>query len=575
VGKGVALGTEEESALAQLGRHELMDGIRHQLDELTAARDQTEKLLHVVLGINSDLELDATLDRIVDAAMELTGARYGALAVRAEDGRMLSFIHHGMDAETIANIGDLPVGKGLLSIPLDDTPALRLDELCTHPGAAGFPEDHPAMHAFLGVPITVRDNVFGSLYLTHDEIGRTFSESDEVSARVLASAAAAAIDNAQLFDRVRITATWMQASREIATALLSESEPLRRPMQLIAERACELTNAEQAIVLVPTAPSGSAEQAASLVVSTAVGVHADDVLGQHIPIDGSTSGGVFTSGEPMITESFRHPIQAFTDVGQRPAIAVPLADDENVIGVMVVARHQGDPPFDRSYLDLVTDFASHAAIALALAAGRERERELTILADRERIAHDLHDHVIQRLFAAGLDLQGSIARSRSPEVNARLTRTIDDLQATIETIRSTIFELQSPLAASTDFRTRLEKLIADLTEDRGLITAIRFSGPLTAVADIVADNAEAVTAEAISNAVRHSGASRIDISVTVADNFTLEVTDDGGGIPPRNNRASGLANMHRRAEVLGGVCDIGPGTDGGTRVHWTVPLIAE
>lgn len=562
--------------MPRLGGRGLVDDIRHQLDQLSAAREQTEKLLHVVLGITSDLELDATLDRVVDAAMELTGARYGALAVRADDGRLVSFLHHGMDAGTIARIGDLPVGKGLLSIPLDDTPALRLSELREHPSAVGFPEHHPPMRAFLGVPITIRGNVFGSLYLTHDDPNYQFTESDEVSARVLASAAAAAIDNAQLFDRVRTTAKWMQASREISTALLSAKEPLREPMQIIAQRACELAGAEQAIVLVPSEPAEPDGEITTLIVSTAVGIHADDVIGQRVPVDGSTSGGVFRSGQPVITESFSHPIHAFTDVGQRAAIAMPLAAEGNVLGVIVVARNQGDVPFDDSYLDLVSDFASHAAIAMALAAGRQRERELTVLADRERIAHDLHDHVIQRLFAAGLDLQGSVARSSSPEVSTRLSRTIDDLQSTIETIRSTIFELQSPLAGSTDFRQRLEKLIADLTSDREIVTSVHFSGPLGAVGNVVAENAEAVATEAISNAVRHSGAPRLNIAVTVADNFALEVTDDGHGIPATNRRSSGLANMNRRADALGGVCEIGPGPDGtGTCVRWTVPLIAD
>ena len=550
-------------------------GVGGEDTESSTAREQTEQLLHIVLGISSDLDLDATLDRIVDAARALTGARYGALAVRADDGRMLSFIHHGMDAATVTTIGHLPVGKGLLSIPLDETPALRLAELAHHPSAVGFPADHPAMHAFLGVPITVRDSVFGSLYLTHDEPGRTFSESDEVAARMLASAAAAAIDNAQLYERVRTNARWMRASRAIVTALLSESEPLLRPMQLIAERACELSDAEQAIVLVPDEDGAAATGPTMLVVSTAVGVHADEVVGQRVPIDGSTSGEVFRSGRSVITESFRHPIQAFTDVGQRPAIAMPLTAEGTTLGVIVVARNASGAPFDAGYLNLVSDFASHAAIAMALAAGRRRERDLTLLADRERIAHDLHDHVIQRLFAAGLNLQGSIARSTSPDVNARLARTVDDLQETIETIRSTIFELQSPTAGTAGFRKRLEKLVADLTHDRSLVTALRISGPLGAVADTIADHAEAVAAEAISNTVRHSGAARIDIAVTVADTFVLEITDDGTGIPPTNDRASGLANMRRRAEMLGGVCEIGAAKDGGTTVHWAVPLIIE
>lgn len=565
---------DDESAFARLGRRDLMHTMHHQLDDLLDAGDQTEKLLHVILGISSDLELDATLDRIVNAAMQLTGARYGALGVRSPDGVLESFLNQGIDVASVHRIGPLPVGKGVLGVPLENSPALRLEDLTEHPLAVGFPAHHPPMHAFLGVPITVRGKVFGSLYVTHDEPGRLFSESDEVAARVLASAAAVAIDNAKLFGRVQASAKWTRASREITTALLSGPPTPAGPLRLIAQLAMELTEAEQAIVLVPE--SRQSDYAAdTLVVSTAVGKHADAVTGQCVPIDGSTSGGVFLSGDPVITESFRHPIQAFTDVGQRPAILMPLCVDDSVIGVIAVARSKGDAAFDSSYLRLVSDFASHAAIALTLAAARSRERELTVLADRERIAHDLHDHVIQRLFAAGLDLQGTIARSSVPEVSERLERTVDDLQATIETIRSTIFDLQSPLAAGQDFRTRLQKLVADLTDNTDIAASVRVSGPLGAVAGELSDHAEAVAIEAISNAVRHSGATHVTIAVSVGDDLSVEVTDDGRGIPAANLRSSGLANMLRRAELLGGRCDISSTPEIGTTVQWTVPVFTQ
>jgi two-component system, NarL family, sensor histidine kinase DevS len=563
---------DDRPALLRLGRRELVQEIHVQLDELLAARDQTEKLLDVILGISSDLELDATLDRIVNAAIELTGARYGALGVREPNGLLASFLHQGIDAETTERIGHLPVGKGVLGVPLENAPALRLDELSEHPAAAGFPPHHPPMHAFLGVPITVRGKVFGSLYVTHDEPGRSFSELDEIAARVLASAAAVAIDNAQLFERVRASATWTQASREITAALSSGSRTPTNALQLIAERARQLTQAEQAIVLVP---DGSQDDGVSdtLVISAAVGLHADDVIGQRIPVDHSTSGGVFLSGQPVITESFRHPIEAFTDAGQRPAIVMPLCADESVIGVIAVARNKDDQAFDASLLELVSDFASHAAIALTLATARAREREVTILADRERIAHDLHDHVIQRLFAAGLDLQGTIARSKSPELCERLNRTVDDLQSTIETIRSTIFNLQSSGKAGYDFRTRLHDLVANLTANGNISTSVRSAGPLGAVAGELSDHAEAVATEAISNAVRHSGATHLTVTATVGDEFSLEVIDDGRGISADNQRSSGLANMLRRAELLGGACTITSAPGGGTAVRWTVPLL--
>ncbi len=564
---------KDRSAYTRLGNPDLVGEIHQQLDELQGARDQTEKLLHVIMGISSDLDLDATLDRITDAAITLTGARYGALGVRDGGGALTSFLHQGIDPALVERIGPLPVGKGVLGVALADIPALRLDNLSDHPAAAGFPPHHPPMHAFLGVPIIIRGEVYGSLYVTHDRPGPTFSENDEVSVRVLASAAAVAIDNARLFERVRAAATWMQASREISTALLSGGPGSENPLRLIAERARELTDAEQAIVLVPEV--GESDDAQTLIVSAAVGLHAAKVIGQRVPIDSSTSGSVFRSEVPVITESFLHPIQSFTDVGQRPAIVMPLTLDDTVIGVIAIARHQDDAPFDPSYLDLVRDFARHAAIAVTLASSRARERELTVLADRERIAHDLHDHVIQRLFAAGLDVQGTIARSRSPEVNDRLARTVDELQSTIETIRSTIFELQSPAAKNADLRVRLQALISELTGDSGITTSVRVAGPLGGVAESVCEHAAAVASEAISNAVRHAHASHISVTVTVDDEFAVEIADDGSGIPEDNLRHSGLANMRRRAEHLGGTFTIVTAPGSGTTVRWTVPVLLD
>ncbi len=560
------------SAFAGLGQRGLVGRMHQQLDELLASRDQMEQLLQVIVEIGSDLELDATLRRIVVAARQLTAAPYGALAIRDRDGMLIAFVHEGIDVDHARRIGHLPVGKGVLSLSLFDTPALLLDDLTQHPAAVGFPEHHPAMQAFLGVPITIRGKVFGNLYLTHDEPGRLFSESDEMAARALAFAAAVAIDNAQLFERERVAVKWMEASREITTALLSSAEPNRMPLQLIAERACALTEAEQAIVLVPVDDELPRDEVDMLVISAAVGMNVSEVIGQRIPVDASTSGAVFRSGEPMITEALSYPIPAFTDVGQRSAILVPLRAHDEVAGVIAVARGAERPPFDDSYLDLVCDFATHAAIALMLAAGREHARQLTLVAERERIAHDLHDHVIQRLFAAGMDLQGTVARVRSPEVGDRLNRTLDDLQTIIEEIRTTIFQLKSPSENDGGFRNRIQRVVADLTEDRDIITTVRLHGPLTAVGGELAEHAEAVTAEAVSNAVRHSGASRLTIEVSVADMVTVDIIDNGCGMPLDNPRRSGLANMVYRAEQVGGRCEITTPPEGGTRVHWTAPL---
>jgi len=563
---------ESGSAFAGLGQRGLVSRMHGQLDDLMVARDQMEQLLRVIVEIGSDLDLDSTLRRIVLAARKLTSAPYGAVAVRDPEGTLIAFVHKGIDDGTVQRIGHLPIGKGLLSLSLLDTPALRLDDMAKHPAAAGFPEHHPPMQAFLGVPITIRGTIFGNLYLTHDEPGRVFSESDEVVARALAFAAAVAIDNAQLFERERTSVRWMDASREITTALLSIDEPTRSPLQLIAERACAVTDAEQAIVLVPDDGDLPLDEIDTLVVSAAVGLNASEVIGQRIPVDGSTSGAVFRSGNPLITDSMNYPIQAFTDVGQRSAIVMPLRADHEVAGVIAVARGADRPPFDNSYLDLVSDFATHAAIALMLASGREHARQLAIVAERERIAHDLHDHVIQRLFAAGMDLQGTVARVRSPEVCDRLNRTLDDLQTIIEEIRTTIFQLKSPLGHDGGFRNRIQRVVADLTENREIVTTVRMRGPMTAVAGELAEHAEAVTAEAVSNAVRHSGAERLAVEVSVGDMLTVDVADNGCGMPANNPRRSGLANMMYRAQQVGGNCEITSSLEGGTRVHWTAPL---
>jgi GAF domain-containing protein/anti-sigma regulatory factor (Ser/Thr protein kinase) len=348
-----------ESAFTWQGRRQLVSRMHEELDELVAARDQMEQLLKVIVEIGSDLDLGVTLHRVVTAAMELTGARFGALGIRASDGGLVSFIHEGIDDQTARRLGDLQVGNGL-----------RVDDLGVHAQAAGLREHDPRMQALLGIPITVRAANFGNLYLVDDRPGRVFSPSQEGAVRALATAAAAAIDNARLFERERESAKWTKASREITTALLS-GDPQTGPLQLIVNRALELAGAEQAILLVPSEPDLPADEVDALIVAATAGRYASEVIGRQVPMAGSTTGGVARRGVPLITDSFQYPIEGFTDVGERPAIVMPLIADDAVLGVIAVARDPQQPPFGSDYLELVSDFARHAAIALALAAGRE------------------------------------------------------------------------------------------------------------------------------------------------------------------------------------------------------------
>ena len=328
-------------------------------DELRVARDQIEQLVQAIVEIGSDLDLDGTLQRIVKAAMELTGARSGALGIRGGDSGFVSFICAGIDADLGRQFGKLSVGEGL-----------RIDDFSAHPQASEMEAGPLRVRALLAVPITVRGADFGNLYLADDRPAYVFSESQERAARALASAAAVAIDNARLFARERETAKWTTASREITTALLS-GDPQTGPLQLIVNRALELAEAEQAILLVPNEAGLPATEIDTLVVAATAGRYASEVIGQQVPVDRSTTGGVARSGIPLITDSFQYPIEGFTDVGERPAIVIPLVADETALGVIAVARNPQQPPFDTGYLELVSDFARHAAIALALAAGRE------------------------------------------------------------------------------------------------------------------------------------------------------------------------------------------------------------
>jgi signal transduction histidine kinase len=432
------------------------------------------------------------------------------------------------------------------------------------------------MHTLLAVPITIREVVFGSLYLTDPQSKPTFTQADESAARTLASAAAVAVDHAQLFQRERSAAKFMAASRQITTELLADPDPAVRPLQLIVDRACALTDAEQAIVLVPADTELPGEDDQTLVVTAAAGIYAAEVLGQRVPMQGSTTGAVFRSGTAKISQSLRHPIQAFGEAGERPGIVMPLRANRIVIGVLVVARPKGEEPFDESYLELVRDFADHAAVALTLAAAqesqREADRERSVAADRDRIAQDLHDHVIQQLFATGMSVQATIARADSPVlVTDRLTHTVDDLQTVVEDIRATIYRLQRPAERAGDFRQRMRDTVAGLTADSPIRATLRISGPMSVIGTELADQAEAATSEAISNAVRHSGAKTLRITVTVTDQLVIDIIDDGCGIPADNQRSSGLTNLRRRAKHASGRCQITTPPAGGTHIRWRAP----
>lgn len=553
--------------LSQLRLRELLAGVQERIERMIGTRDQMDGLLQAVLAVSSGLELDATLRRIVQAATTLVDARFGAIGVRGHDGALTEFVYEGIDDPQRKLIGNLPAGKGLLGTLFEKPEPLRLDDLSTHPDSVGFPANHPPMHSFLGVPIRARGAVFGNLYLTEKADGKSFTEDDEVVVKALAAAAGIAIENARLYEDARIQQDWLEANAEISTELLAGTEP-SQVLWLIARRARELTNSDDTFLAVPEDPDEPILEVAELFITVTEGNKANQVNGQTIPVSESTSGEAFRTSTPSRVDGL-----TFKPGGLEfgPALVLPLRAAGSVSGVLVTTRSPGSAPFTDQQLSVASSFADQAAFAVQLAQSQRQIRELDVLADRDRIARELHDHVIQRLFAVGLSLQSVMPRVRTPEVRSRLLGTVDDLHDIVRDIRTAIFDLHGGPGASSGLRDRLSHALTDLTADAELHTTVRMSGPLGVVDAELAEDAEAVVREAVSNAVRHANASTVSLTVSVGDDLTIAVSDDGIGIPDVVAR-SGLHNLHQRAAAGDGSLRVEKSAAGGTQLVWSVPL---
>lgn len=556
--------------LSGLRLDDLLAEVQGRLAEFAGARDRLRGLLDAVLAVASGLELDATLHRITAAAADLVDARYAALGV-LDGGRLSDFVYVGMDAETRAGIPREPQGHGLLGILVDDPRPLRLDDLSQHPASVGLPEGHPPMRGFLGVPIRVRDEVFGNLYLTEKRAGGQFNADDEIVVQALAAAAGVAIDNARLFEETRRRQRWLEATGEITTELLSGIDP-EDALPLVAQRALELTGADCTLIALPCPVTEDL-----LVAQVAAGVDAALVEGLRLPVDSSIAGQVYRDRAAQALTDLSAvpdsgPLAATGQFG--PALFVPLRAGEQVNGTLVALRRRGREAFRADELPVVVSFADQAALALELAGKQRAQRQLAVHADRDRIARDLHDHVIQRLFAIGLTMQTMQREAVPPVVTQRLTKAIEQLDHTISEIRTTILELHAPAGTSTrhSLRRRLLQAVTDLTAAADIKPTVRMSGPLdTVVPPTVGDHVEAVLREAVSNAVRHAGAGRLVVTIDVADEITVEVVDDGVGMPAHVGR-SGLRNVADRAHTLGGELSMARVGSHGTRLTWRVPL---
>ncbi|MEE1805351.1 GAF domain-containing protein [Streptomyces sp. BE133] len=557
----------------QLRLDALLEDLQQQVTQARGARDRVHTLLDAVLAVGSDLDLEVVLRRIVESAVTLVDARYGALGVLGEEGTIKQFVTVGIDEEAIARIGHYPRGEGILGQLIRHPEPLRLANLAQHPASVGFPSGHPPMTSFLGAPIRVRDQVFGNLYLTNKQSGAEFDTDDEAVLRTLAAAAGVAIDNARLYEDADRRQRWLAASNELTRSLLSGAEPAA-VLESVTATVREMAGADLVTLGVPVGDRGE------LVIEAASGALAEEVRGLVLPA-AALAAKVFTSGERIVSDAVSADPRAeggsASVVELGPAFFVPLGTREHVRGVLQVANVPGSAFFTDAVVDMVTGFGNQAALALDVAEHRRDTERMLVLNDRDRIARDLHDLVIQRLFAGALSLQSTLGRvTDRPQVGERIQRVVNDLDDTIKIIRSTIYGLREhdQTRPGSGLRAQLVAATEWATESLAFAPALRMTGLLdTAVSAEQAEQLLAVLGEALSNAARHAHATTVDVSVDVTGAaLQLRVADNGRGIDPAVTRRSGLANLCRRAEEMGGTFSLSSNDPSGTVIEWVVPL---
>lgn len=552
----------------------LLTEMHSRLEPGLTPQARVHSLLQAVLTIGGDLDLATVLRRLTEAAAGLTGARYAGLGVFDEDGDFSDFIPVGLGENEAERIDHFPQGRGVLSAPLYRHSVLRLRDLREHPDFGGFPDGHPHMGSFLGAPIRVRDEVFGNLYLTDKEAGEEFDEDDEAMITALATAAGMAIENARLYEETRLRERWLGASTEITTRLLSGADT-KEVLAYLAKQAGEISGADTAVVLLPDSRARG-----HLFAEIAHGPIAQEILGTPIEIQETLCGWVYESGEAKSIPDLRQAnCVMLTHRGYGPGLLVPLGTPGNTRGVLLLGKLADRAPFTPTIRHMLHGFSVQAGVALELAEARRDTERLVVLEERDRIAKDLHDVVIQRLFASAMTLMSTLRLIASPEAEERVRRTIDELDSTIREIRSTIFALQNPPnRTEASLRDRVLKLAENTAHSLGCHPGISLDGPIDAsVPDEIGEQLLAVLGEGLTNVARHAKATEVHASVAVetpsreATTLTLTVTDNGVGLPEEGRR-SGLRNLDQRAEALGGSFTARRGKSGGTVLMWKVPI---
>jgi signal transduction histidine kinase len=548
---------------------ELLAELQVRLEAVLATRDRVNALFEAVVAVGANLDIEVALRDVVEAAVRLVDAKFGAMGVIGEGGRLAEFIPIGVTDEEISRIHHWPEGRGLLGALITDPKPLRIGDLGAHPVSSGFPAGHPPMTSFLGVPIRIRDEVYGNLYLTERRDGRQFDEEDEAVLVALAAAAGVAIENARLYDEARRQQRWLAASAEVTSTLLSGAD-VSEALALITAKSLEISGADLVALALPT-PDGR-----QLQIEHAAGDGAAGAIGVVLPTSGSASGLVLSNGQQLRVDDFSNDLRVAQVAREHlklgPSVLVPLGGPGNVRGVLTAGRRPGAMPLAPAAADMLITFASQAGIALELAEHRRRAEQLAVFEDRDRIARDLHDLVIQRLYATGMSLQGATSLISSPEVAQRVSTAVDALDETIREIRTSIFALQARQDARLPgLRARILRVVDEMAGVLGFPPGLILEGHLDDVPEDVGEHLLSVLREALANAARHSGASKVNVRVRAAADLSLTVRDNGSGIKDTGRR-SGLSNLDQRALSLGGSFRVAPAAGGGTELDWQVPL---
>ncbi|MFI7115166.1 GAF domain-containing protein [Amycolatopsis sp. NPDC049868] len=503
---------------------------------VSAASDaKAPRILDAVAGIAHDLSLSDVLRRMVESACELTGAPFGALSV------------------------------------LDSDEFIRFGDAWERPPS----EDDARV-----VPIRLRGRIFGMLYLARKPGGEEFTESEDDLLVALTAAAGVVIENAALFDQVQRRERWLEASYHVTGALLTDQD-LTPTLHLIAERARVVAGGTAGAVALP---SGDGRLVFEIVEPP--GPDADKLAGVTVPTEGTATGLAFTTGKPVVVRDYGEKVLEYQgdNASAMPAaikgldstIAVPLLVGEEKLGVLLVAKFRDRTPFSAYDVQLAETFAAHAALAVEFARAQQDRQRLAVFEDRDRIARDLHDLVIQRLFAIGLGLEGLSRLASEPAVADRVTGFAHEIDRTIREIRNSIFSLQEPAEAQGSLRSELLRVALDAgcaSEPR-----VGFDGPLdSTVPDTVRSDLIATLREALSNVVRHAAATTVAVDVAVDRDghwLKLSVVDDGVGMPAEPGHRSGVVNLAERAARWNGTFRVEARPEGGTRLDWSVELPA-